>query len=250
MHKQRQTLSLIRKKFLRIFLPIWLSITLIPLIVICVLMARYGETKYEPHMLIFNACTLGVGLCSLAIFLPWINRKEAVERELKRFAYLFKEPKPLTEKEVVIQDEYMGMTYTLTQNGILAEWEKTEQEEEQVFDEAQENRRFTPWKETNFMLATQKGFYCVHIALAVIFEQTADHTEGMAYFIPMREELYQAICAFDLKDKLDGGWTYLIYNPKDAFEQIMKKGRITVMRNKKTGKIFVDKNGNFTGDEE
>ena len=95
MHNKPQPLSPIRKKFLCIFLPIWCTATLIPLVVICVLMAMHGEEKYEPHILIWVAVTLGTGLTCLGIFLLWLNRKECLERELKRFAYLFKEPKPL-----------------------------------------------------------------------------------------------------------------------------------------------------------
>lgn len=250
MHNTPQPLSPIRKKFCRIFLPIWCTAAIVPLIVICVLMAVYGEEKYEPYMVIWAVCVLGSGLTCMAIFLPWINRKETVQRELQRFGYLFKEPKPLTENEVQIQVEFYGLTYTLTKDGVLVKWEKTEQDGEQVFDEVQENRRFLPWNEVELSLATQKGRYCVHIALAILFDQTADHASGTAYFIPMHEKLYQAVCAFDLKDKLDSGWAYIFYNPEDAFNQIMKRGRILVMRNKKTGKIFVDKNGNFLGDEE
>lgn len=245
MHNELKRLSSIRKKFLCIFLPVWFAVTLIPLIILCVLMAENGAEKYEAHLLILIACILGVGLCCLGVFLPWLNRKECVERELKRFGYLFKEPNPLTEKEVKIQDDEMGVAYTLTQEGIFAEWKQNEQGEGQVFDEVQENSRFIPWEETELMLATQKGFHCVHIALAIFFEQNTDYTAASAFFIPMQKELYQAICAFDLKGKLDGNWAYLFYNPKDAFGQILTKGRIIVMCNKKTGEVFVDKNGNY-----
>ena len=247
MYDKFQPLSPIRKKFLCIFLPIWCTATLIPLIVICVLMAMHGEEKYEPHILIWTAFTLGTGLICLGIFLPWLNRKECLERELKRFAYLFKDPKPLTETEVKIQVEFVGITYTLTQEGLTAEWEQKEEEGGQVFDEVQENCQFIPWNEAEFLLGTQKGFYCVHIALGIV---STDPNKDGAYIIPMQEKLFQAICAFGLKEKLDGQWQYLFYNPQDAFKQILKRGRILEMRNKKTGKIFVDKHGNFFGDQE
>lgn len=247
MYKNPQPLTPIRKKFLCIFLPIWCTAAVVPLIVICVLAAIYGEEKYEPHILIWTACTLGTGLTSLGIFLPWLNRKEALDRELKRFAYLFNDPKPLTETEVKIQVDFVGITYTLTQEGLIAEWEQNEEDGGQVFDEAQENRQFLPWNETEFLLGTQKGFYSVHIALGVV--STDPNKEG-AYILPMQEKLFQAICAFGLKEKLDGQWQYIFYNPQDAFKQILTKGRILVMRNKKTGKIFVDKHENFLGGEE
>lgn len=250
MHNKPQPLSPIRKKFLCIFLPIWCTATLIPLVVICVLMAMHGEEKYEPHILIWTAFTLGTGLTCLGIFLPWLNRKECLERELKRFAYLFKELKPLTETEVKIQDETTGMTYTLTQEGITAEWEQDEKTEGQVFDEVQENRLFLPWDKAELLFASQKGFYCAHIALAIMPSANADVAEDYVHIIPMQEKLFQAICAFGLKEKLDGQWQYLFYNPQDAFKQILKRGRILKMRNKKTGKIFVDKHGNFLGDQE
>jgi len=247
-NKKQSPLSPIRKKFLCIFLPVWCTATLVPLIVICVLAAIHGEEKYEPHILIWTACTLGTGLTCLGIFLPWINRKEALERELDRYSYLWKDPKPLTENEVKIQDENAGMTYTLTQEGIAAEWEQDGEAEEQVFDEVQENRLFLPWEQAELLFASQKGFYCVHIALAVVPGSTAEAEEFFS-LIPMEEKLFQAICAFGLKEKLDGQWQYLFYNPQDAVKQIMKRGRILEMRNKKTGKLFVDKHGNFLGDQ-
>ena len=237
-----QPLSPIRKKFLCIFLPVWCTAALVPLIVICVLAAMYGEEKYEPHILIWTACVLGSGLTCLGVFLPWLNRRECLERELNRFAYLFKDPQPLTENEVKIQTEFVRMTYTLTQEGLTVEWEQTEEEGEQVFDEVQENRQFIPWDKAELLLASQKGGNCVHIALAV--------ASDVVYLIPMQEKLFQAICTFGLKEKLDGQWQYLFYNPQDSFKQILKRGRILEMRNRKTGKIFVDKHGNFLGDQE
>lgn len=250
MHGKQPTLSNIRKKFLAIFLPTWLTLTLVPLIVLCVLMAKNGEEKYETAMLIYTACTLFVGLLSLGLFTPWLNRKEMLPREIARFGYLFKVPKPVTEDEIKIQDEYSYWSFTFTKDGLTAEWEQNKEEGEQVFDEIKENQKFVPWKEAELALATQKTGGIVHIALAVLFDLSADHSQGDAFFIPVTEDVYRAICAFDLKDKLDSGWAYLFYNPQDAFYQILKKGRIVVMRNKKTGKIFVDKNGDFLGDEE
>ena len=68
--------------------------------------------------------------------------------------------------------------------------------------------------------------------------------------MPMSEELFSAIKGFGLDDNIDdGNWTYLFYNPEDAFRQILKKGRIITMRNKKNGEIFVNKNGDFIGEE-
>ena len=240
MKHNRPPLSPLRKKFNCIFLPIWCTAATVPLIVICVLMAVYGEEKYEPYMLIWTACVLGSGLICLAIFLPWLNRKEALERELKRFSYLFKDPQPLAEKEIKIQMDFVKVTYTLTQSGLTVEWEQTEEAGEQVFDEVQENRQYIPWDRAKLLLATQKGGYCVHIALAVATD--------VIYFIPMQEKLFQAICAFGLREQLDEQWQYLFYNPRDAFKQIFKKGRIVEMRNKETGERLTDKNANFFGE--
>ena len=238
--KHKAPLSPLRKKFNSIFLPIWCTVAAVPLIVICVLAAIHGWENYESHILIWAAFVLGSGLICLATFLPWINRKEALERELKRFSYLFQDPKPLTENEIKIQMEFVKMTYTLTQDGVTVEWEQTEEAGGQVFDEVQENRQYIPWDRAKLLLATQKGGYCVHIALAVATD--------VIYFIPMQEKLFQAICAFRLKEKLDGQWQYLFYNPQDAFKQIFKKGRILEMRDKETGKLLADQSGNSLGE--
>lgn len=46
------TMSPVRKKFLKIFLPIWLIATVVPLIVFSVLAAK-NEEKYEIYLIIF-----------------------------------------------------------------------------------------------------------------------------------------------------------------------------------------------------
>ena len=238
------TMSPIRKKFLKIFLPVWLIATVVPLIIFSVLAAK-NEEKYEIYLIISCFAILFVGLGCLAYFLPKLAKKEAQYEQIEHYGYLFREPLPLNEeKTVCIESEFAR--YILTQEGVR-EIATDKVEKEEIFEEIEGNGLFVAWDTAGLFLATQTYNRRVHLALA-IFSQEPE-ANGAYMILPMSEKLFSAIKGFGLDDNIDdGNWTYLFYNPEDAFRQILKKGRIYEMRNKKTGEIFVDKNGNFLGD--
>ena len=238
-------MSPVRKKFLKVFLPIWLTATFVPLMVFSVLTAQ-NEEKYEIYLIIFCFAVLFVGLGCLAYFLPKLARKEAEYEQLMHYGYLFKEPLPLNEeKTVCIKKEFTN--YILTEEGIrVVVSEKVAQE--QIFEEIDENSLFIAWDTADLFFATQTHLRRVHLALAIFSREP--ETENIHIILPMSEELFSAIKGFGLDDNIDDeNWAYLFYNPEDAFRQILKKGRIVTMRNKKTGKIFVNKDGEFIGEE-
>ena len=239
------SMSPIRKKFLKIFLPVWLSATVIPLVVFSVLSAK-NEEKYEIYLIICCFAILFVGLGCLAYFLPKIAKKEAQYEQLTHYGYLFKEPLPLDGNEsICIQSEFAH--YILTQEGVR-EIVINNMKQERVFEEIDENSLFIAWDTANLFLATQTHMQRVYLALAIFSGEP--EMAGVHMILPMSEELFSAIKGFGLDDNIDdGNWEYLFYNPEDAFRQILKKGRIVTMRNKKTGKIFVNKNGDFIGGE-
>ena len=96
-------------------------------------------------------------------------------------------------------------------------------------------------------MATQQQVRRVRLALAIFSTNPA--SQDATLFVPLYEQVFQAVKAFGLEERIkDGSWDYLFYNPQDAFKQIITKGRILTMRNKKTGKLFVDKQGDFIGE--
>ena len=240
------TMSPVRKKFLKIILPIWLIATVVPLIIFSILAAK-NEEKYEIYLIVSCFAILFVGLGCLAYFLPKLAKKEAQYEQMEHYGYLFRDPLPLNEeKTVCIESEFAR--YILTQEGVR-EIATDKIEKEEIFEEIEGNGLFIAWDTAGLFLATQTYKQRVHLALA-IFSQEPE-ANGAHIILPMSEELFSAIKGFGLDDNIDdGNWTYLFYNPEDAFRQILKKGRIYEMRNKKTGKIFVDKNGYFLGDQE
>ncbi len=253
MHKLPK-LSKTRKLFLAVFLPIWLVLSLAPLVVILVAYAmdKALSPSVSMPLMLWAGLLLLIGLAAVSVFAPWLNRKEGAERDMQRYAYLFSDPQPLTETEVILEDLGDGLKYTLTKDGVAAEVPQMGEAEGQVFDEVKENRIFIAWKDAEFALATQRMGYNSFLALAVIVKPCSKYKQGGALFIPFTEnaqKLYDAMHAFGVDEEMDGAWTYLRYNPRDAFRQIQSRGRILVMRNKKTGKIFVDKHGNFLDDE-
>lgn len=246
--QEKAEMSPLRWKFNYTVLPIYLALVLLPCIPVLILMG-IDEEKFLPVLIVW-ACVFVVLTVAMLCAIPLMTKKET-KIELERYGYMFKEPLPLTEENVKINGTLGDdLTYILTKDGVTAEWQEEQQEEGQVFDEMKENLHFVPWKEATFALATQSRLRRVHIAVAVLFEESEDGMEGCAYFLPMTEELFAAIHAFGLQDKLGSDWDYLLYNPEDAFKQILTKGRIITMRNKKTGKLFVNKYGEFIGDEE
>lgn len=240
------TMSPVRKKFLKIFLPIWLIATVVPLIIFSILAAK-NEEKYEIYLIVSCFAILFVGLGCLAYFLPKLAKKEAQYEQMEHYGYLFRDPLPLNEEKTVCIESELAR-YILTQEGVR-EIATDKIEKEEIFEEIEGNGLFIAWDTAGLFLATQTYKQRVHLALA-IFSQEPE-ANGAYMILPMSEKLFSAIKGFGLDDSIDdGNWTYLFYNPEDAFRQILKKGRIYEMRNKKTGKIFVDKNGYFLGDQE
>ena len=237
---EKQDMHPARLLMIRLGLPLYILLALggcvsAILVDVFVLGAENG-----PKALTFVGIGWLVLLTVAILFVSALIAKSELQRELERYAYLFREPTPLTAEKLKI-DEGNGVSFTFEKDGVTMEWEA--QEGEQVFDEMRENLIFVPWEDADLCLATQNVFRRVHIALAI-----APHdpdAEGGAVILPMREELYQAMHAFDLMDRTSADWAYLQYNPKDAFKQILDKGRILVMRNRETGKIFVDNDGEF-----
>ncbi len=178
-----------------------------------------------------------------ALVLLALATRVDVKNELARYHYLFEAPKTLSDEPLVIPDG--EFTYTLTSE--CARLELPPIEGEQVFDEAQENVFHIPWRRAELALATQSEYRHVYIALAV-FPPEMDE-DLIPFFIPITEDAFAFIKKMGFDSKLGGDWDYLFYHPEDAFKQLVLKGRILTMRNKKTGKLFLGEDGNFLGDE-
>ncbi len=243
--REKELMSPLRWKINYVVVPLYLAISLLPLFAVIPLMIA-DENKYTPVFIVWIAL-VAIATVALLCSLPFITRKE-VRVELERYSYLFKEPSPIENDCVVIRDE--EITYTLDREGIRVEWPK---EGEQVFDEVREDAFFIAWDKAELCFATQTHLRRVHMALAVFPFYSENDFSGPylpQIFVPISEESFSAIKAFGLGKDFGADWTYLFYNPEDAFKQILTKGRIIKMRNKKTGKVFVDARGNFIGDEE
>lgn len=208
----------------------------------------------EAQNAIFAFIWLGLGLAyagALIALHPRFTKKET-ELELESFSYLFNEAKPLESDSVTVVEE--EISYTLTAEGIKMTvpdkvLHQNGEYTGQVFDEVEENVLFLPWKNTEIFLATTSQLRRVRLAMAIF--STDPTMEDATLILPISEEVFCAIKAFGLEERIkDGAWDYLFYNPQDAFKQIITKGRILTMRNKKTGKLFVDKYGNFIGDQD
>ena len=244
-HKNKSVwaeMSPVRKKFLKIFLPIWLSVTLIPLIPICILIG-INEEKYLPLIIIWAVTVLVIGLLTL-LFLPWLNKKEALFILSNKYAYLLQDAWAGAEEYETVDYE-TGIAYTVQKEGLKIVF-PLPQDYVQVFDETPDNIEFLPWDRTRFALATTNAYKQVKMALAVIDVSTAQIEEDgeTSYleplFVPFDERLVRAIKGYGLEEKTDGGWAYLFYNPQDAMEQIYKKGYVRVLRDKKTGKRLTE----------
>ena len=240
-HKNKSVwaeMSPIRKKFLKIFIPVWFSAGLIPLILICVLI-RTNEELYLA-LVIWALSILVVGLLCLLFFLPWLKKKEAQFILSNKYAYLLQDAWAEAE-EFETKDEETGIVYTVQKDGLKIVFPVPD-DYEQVFDEAPENVEFLPWDRTRFALATSNARKQVKMALAVLDVSTAQIDEdGVTsyeepFFVPLDERLIRAIKGLGLEEKTDDGWVYLFYNPKDAIEQIYKHGYVRVLHDKQTGK--------------
>ena len=237
--RNKEIMSPLRRTINYTVIPIWLLIYILPLAVVIPLMI-IDEEKY---FFVFVACMVWwvFWLILPLALLPFLTKKET-QIELECYNYLFQDPKEVMDEPLVVVDE--ELTYYLEKDG--ARMEFPAEEGEQVFDEAKENVFYIPWERAEVALATQSHLRRVYIALAV-FPMDED---APPFFIPLNEDVYAFIKKMELDKQLGADWTYLLYNPQDAFEQILTKGRILKMRNKKTGKIFVDAQGDFIGDEE
>lgn len=248
LRKEKERMTPLRRKINYLVVPIYLASVLFTLLIVTVLMI-VDEQKFLPVFFVW----LGVIVLSVIGFaacLPAITRKET-ELELESFAYLFQPAAPLETDSVEIEEE--DILYTLTKDGIRVEVPEkvllqNGEYAGQVFDEVKENTFFLPWENTNIFLATSSVFRRVRIALGIF--STDPQTEDAMLFVPISNDVFRAVKTFGLEAYIqDGSWDYLFYNPQDAFKQILTKGRILTMRNKKTGKLFVDRQGNFIGDQ-
>ena len=243
--KEKEMMSPFRKKINYIFLPIYVGGFLVFTVVATVLGAIDAE-KFFPVTVAWAIFLVLYGL-SFFFIVPWINRTER-NLELERYAWLFAEPAPLEKESVELYVEEDEISYTLTKDGLRAEWE---QEGEQVFDEARENVHFIPWKDAEFTLASRTLVRRIEFALGVLFEVEEENRPANAekaygaYVVPLTEEVYQAICAFGLTEKMPIEWRYLFYNPKDAFGQILVKGMIDDFHDVETGKVIKEGEENF-----
>lgn len=235
--QEKEIMSPFRWKINYIVIPIWLVSVVCALAVGTILM-EIDEHKNLVPFLILVAFVL-LSAIALLCTLPWTIKKET-QIELERYAYLFNKPVPFKENEGV-QIAEDGLLYTLTADGLKIEWEQ--EEGGQVFDDVKENVRFIDWRNAEVAFATQTYLRRVHLAVAVF--PTEESSREQVFFLPMSETLYSAIKAYKLDERMGEGWAYLFYNPQDAFKQILQKGFIVKMRNKKTGKVFVDEKGNF-----
>ena len=237
LEEEKKIMSPLRWKMNSTIVPLYLSIIFLPLLIVIPLMT-VDEVKYFPvfiaYMVVFVLASVGI----LAT-IPWMNKKET-EIELERFGYLFHPAKPIEGEKVQVVDE--DVIYTLSKDGIHI---KVPVQTEKVFEEANEDSFFFDWREVELALATQSHLRRVHLALAV-FDRSM---EVPPFFIPMSEELFSAIQAFDLQDKIGVEWLYVQYNPKDAFKQILTRGRILKMRDRKTGKVLTEKQLDCMGEE-
>ena len=238
-------MSPFRKKINYIFLPIFLGVFLVFTLVMSILMA-IDEEKFLPVAIAW-AIFFGLWVIAFLFIIPWINRTET-NIELERYAWLFAEPAPLDKESVEMYVEEDEISYTLTKEGLRVEWE---QQGEQVFDEIRENLHFIPWNEAEFTLASRTLVRRIEFAIGVLFEVEEENRPAGAekaygaYVVPLTEEVYRALCAFGLIEKMPIEWRYLSYNPKDAFGQILVKGMIGDFHDVQTGKVIKEGEENF-----
>ena len=237
-----------RRTFNYVVCPIAFSLVAVLLLVAIVLMTM-DEAVFAPVFF----CLIGVAVFLLVALLLWglFLAKAEVGIELKKYAFLFEEAKPIEGDEVTAKDREAGLTFTLTKGGLKIRFPETE---EAVFDETQENVRFLRWDDTEFYTATDNRSRRVWLAVGVMDvagrSVDAEAYEEEMYFLPIDGAVYSAIVAFGLEEKMSAEWYYIRLNPQDAFKQILAKGYIGKMYNPKTGEMFLDEDGNFYGDEE
>lgn len=236
--QRKASMSPFRWKILTVGLPLYVLLLLFPAPIIIGLLAA----KNDAGIIVAYAWIPWMVLVNVAAFvLLALATKVDVKIEMERFSYLFKEPEPFEEESLTVTDE--DLVYTLDKDGVQLEF--PDEEAGQVFDEAKENVFYIPWERAEFALASQSINRRVYLAIAVF----AMDDDLVPFFIPLDEKVFAFMKKTGLDKKMDGNWTYLTYNPENAFKQLVTKGRIVKMYNKKTGKLFVDGRGNFIGDE-
>ena len=220
----------LRKKFINIALPTYLTVSMIPLMAAFPLMIL-EDGKYAVLIACLWAVWFALASAGMLYASGRMSVKEA-EGERARYAYLFQEP--IKAKDVLtVPDE--ELCYTLDKDGVRLEFPG--EEREQVFDELKENAFFISWERADLVLATQSYMRRVYLALAV-FSMDMD---APPFFIPFNEELYAFIKEKELDKRLGEDWEYLYYNPEEAFKQFLLRGRIVKYRDKKDGEPFRDK---------
>ncbi len=243
---EKEQMHPLRYKTNYVLVPLYLFLGLALVVGVIVLDATVLGNEDAPGLLTYLGLAFFVcASVALIAFSSFVSKKE-LQAEKARYSYLFT-PVAGLEKESVTVNVEEGISYTLTKEGIKAEWDEGE---EQVFDDVRNNVRFVDWEDAELSLATHNHFRRIHIALAVLFDSSYGEKEFPVpdvFIIPLTEEVFSALEKFELKEKLSADWVYLLYNPEDAFKQILARGRILKMRNKKTGKVFVNEKGELLG---
>ena len=179
-----------------------------------------------------------------------LTAKKERQAELAHWSFLWEDPAPFEGERLNTVDEETGIAFTVDKSGLTVRYPNAG---EQVFEEADEGTEFFAWDDLGLMIATDNFARRIRIAIAAAdirlqsVDAEAEPMEDTLFFLPLDRELFSAMHAFGLEEKLPIELLYIKYNPKDAIVQILDYGHIKVMRNKKTGKVFVDEEGEFLG---
>lgn len=237
MRKKKESMSSFRWKVMTVGLPIYVVLSFLLIAVFVWLLA--AESVEAIAVIIWIGCLVlvNVGMAILSLRVT----KEDVKFEMQRFSYLFEENISFEDERLIVADE--DLVYTLEESGVKMEF--PDEGAGQVFDEARENVFYIPWERAELGLASQSVARRVYLAVAV-FSMDEDM---IPFFIPLDEKVFAFMRKIGLDQKMDHFWSYLMYNPENAFKQLVTKGRIVKMYNKKTGKMFMNEAGDFLGDE-
>lgn len=237
MQKKKESMSSFRWKLMTVGLPIYVLLSFLLIAVFVWLLA--AESVEAIAVIIWIGCLVfvNVGMAILSLRVT----KEDVKFEMQRFSYLFEENISFEDERLIVADE--DLVYTL--EGSRVKMEFPDEGAGQVFDEARENVFYIPWERAELGLASQSVARRVYLAVAV-FSMDEDM---IPFFIPLDEKVFAFMRKIGLDQKMDHFWSYLMYNPENAFKQLVTKGRIVKMYNKKTGKMFMNEAGDFLGDE-
>ncbi len=237
MRKKKESMSPFRWKVMTVGLPLYALLSFLLITVFVLLLA--AENVEAIAVIVWIGCLVFVnaGMALLSIRLT----KEDVKFEMQRFSYLFEKNISFEDERLIVVDG--DLVYTLEESGVKMEF--PDEGAGQVFDEARENVFYIPWERAELGLASQSVARRVYLAVAV-FSMDEDM---IPFFIPLDEKVVAFMRKIGLDQKMDHFWTYLMYNPENAFKQLVTKGRIVKMYNKKTGKMFMNEAGDFLGDE-